>query len=102
LTELTFRLFSRIDIFLIIAKCNCTKNKSKHNTHKTHIQKLSYIQSNSSENVTNFRVVAENVHNVDEIQGRIEKCTNERYSNIEGNSPELSTVVKRLGSLTSL
>ena len=54
--------FSIIDILLVITESNRTEHKSKHHTHETHISQFFDIDTDSLENITNLRNVAENIH----------------------------------------
>jgi len=87
---------------LIVAKCDCAKDESKDNTHKANIKQFNYIQSDCAEDVPNLRIVTEDIHNMKEIDWRVEKCTNEGNSDIKCNSPEFHAIVKGLGCLSSL
>lgn len=82
LTHLVRRLLPRIDVFHVVAESDSTEDKSKHYSHETHITQLNYVYTNCLENVTDFGNVTEDIHDVQEIYGRIEESSEESDENI--------------------
>jgi hypothetical protein len=75
---------------LIVAEGNSAEHKSKEHSHKTHVEELENIESNGSENVTYFRIIAKDINDVNEVQWRVEESTHKGDSYIHSHSPKLS------------
>ena len=101
LTEVFLRLITWKDIFLIVTESNCAENKGKYYTQDTNIEELVDVETDSFENVTNFWIIAEEIHDVYEVERRIEESSNKWDKDIEENSPELRTEVDWLCGISS-
>ena len=91
LTTFFLSLITSVDVFHVVAESDCAENERKYYTHETHIDQLLNIKTYGFENVAYFWVVTENIHDVDEVERRVEEGSYERYNDVDCYSPELST-----------
>jgi hypothetical protein len=68
---------------LIVAEGDSTKNEGEDDSHDTNICKFFDVHTDSFENITNFRVIAEDIHYVQEVYGRMEEGSEESNTNID-------------------
>lgn len=102
LTHLFWRFLARINVLLIVAEGDGTKHERKDNSHETDIGKFFDVHTDGFEDVTDFGVVAENIHDMKEVDGWMEECTKEGYTYIDQDTVELSCFVEWLISIASL
>ena len=69
-----------IDVLLIVAKGYSTEHKSEHHSHQAHKGELFDVNCYGLEYITNLWDVAEDVHQVQEEKGRMEKGAKESYT----------------------
>ena len=93
LTHLAFGLLSWINVFLVVAEGDCAEDEGEDNAHEADIEEFDHVESDGAEDVADFWVVAEDVHDMEEVDGRVEEGAHEGDSHVEGHSPELHAVV---------
>lgn len=101
LTHLFWWLLARVNVLLIVTEGDSTEHKGKDHSHEADICKFFDVHTDSFEDVSNFRVVAEDIHDVKEVDGRMEESTKEGYTYIHQDTIKLSSFVERLFSVTS-
>jgi hypothetical protein len=101
LAHLVRRLLARIDVFHVVTESDSTEDKSKHYSHEADIAQLDYIDANCLENVSDFGNVTEDIHDVQEIDGRIEESSEESDKNINQHSVEFTCLIERLRGVTA-
>jgi len=93
LTQVLLWISAGVNIFLVVAEGDRAEDKGKDHSHEADVEQLWELQADSLEDVPDFGVIAENVHDVNEVQGREEKGPNEWHSHINCYSPKLGTQV---------
>lgn len=101
LAKLFLRFLACINIFLVVAECDSTEDEGKDNPHHTHIEQLEDIETDCFEDISYFGIVAEDIHDVDEKDGRVEECADKGYSDIQCYSPKLGALIQWLCRLPS-
>jgi hypothetical protein len=96
LAHLVRRLLARIHVFHVVTESDSTEDESKHYSHETDIAQLDYIDADCLENVSDFGNVAEDIHDVQEIDGRVEESSEESDKNINQHSVEFACLIERL------
>ena len=84
LTHLGFRFSFTIDIFHVVTECHCAEDEHEHDSQETHIKDALDAQCDGCKDVTQVRVVAENIDD--------NKVTNGycRYLNNEGKMESIT------------
>jgi hypothetical protein len=102
LAEVLLRVTTGVDIFLIVAEGDRAEDKGEDDPHEADVEELGEFEADGFEDVADLGVVAENIHDVDEVERRIEESTHEGYDHVDGYSPELSAEVQRLSGVATL
>jgi hypothetical protein len=102
LAHLVRRLLSRIDVFHVVTESDSTEDKSENYAHETNITQLDYVETDGFEDVSDFRDVAEDVHDVQEVYGRVEESPEESHQHVDQHSIELACLIQWLRGITSL
>lgn len=101
LAHLFWGFFARVNVLLIVAEGDSTEHEGKDDSHEADIGKFFDVHTDGFEDVSDFRVVAENIHDVEEVDGWMEEGPEEGYTYIDQDTIELSCFVEGLFSITS-
>lgn len=102
LAHLFWRFLARVNVLLVVAEGDSTEHEGKDDSHEADIGKFFDVHADGFEDVSDFRVVAENIHNMKEVDGWMEEGTEEGYTYIDQDTIELSCFVEWLLSIASL
>lgn len=101
LTHLFWWFLPRVNVFLVVTEGDSTEDEGKDYSHKAHISKFFDVHTDSFEDISDFRIVAEDIHDMKEVDGWMEESTEEGYTYIHQDTIELSSFVEWLLSVTS-
>jgi hypothetical protein len=94
-------LISRVNILHVVAESYSTKDESEDHTHKADVGKLLDVNGNSFEDISDLRIVAENIHDVQEEKGGMDERSEKCNSDVHGHSIELCAGIEWLTSVSS-